>query len=67
MYSELMDFVCPRCKTMRLIVSYLTVDEMREYAAAGSEKAIREIAAAELQRARRPRPLHGITAARADG
>ena len=43
-YRELMDFVCPRCDTMLLIVPYPTVDEMRRYAAAGNEKAVRELA-----------------------
>ena len=44
LYQELMDFRCPDCDRIILIVSYPTVAEMREYAAAGNEKAIRELA-----------------------
>ena len=44
MYRELMDFSCPSCDTMLLIVPYPTIDEMRRYAAAGNEKAKRELA-----------------------
>ena len=39
-----MDFRCPDCDRIILIVSHPTVAEMREYAAAGNEKAIRELA-----------------------
>ena len=43
-YRELTDFRCPDCDRLILIVPHVTVAEMREYAAAGNEKAIRELA-----------------------
>ena len=43
-FRELMHYECPSCRKVLRIVPYPTVDEMRAWAAAGNEKAIRELA-----------------------
>ena len=42
-YSELMDFSCPSCDKMILIVSYPTVEGTEEAAASGNPEAIKQL------------------------
>ena len=43
LFRELMDFECPSCDKMLLIVGYATYEQVREAAAKGNEEAIRAL------------------------
>lgn len=42
-FSELMDFSCPSCDKMILIVSYPTLEEIEQAAAYGNTEAIAQL------------------------
>lgn len=43
LFNEVMDFSCPSCDKMILIVSYPTLDEIEEAAASGNAEAIAQL------------------------
>jgi predicted RNA-binding Zn-ribbon protein involved in translation (DUF1610 family) len=52
-FRDLMDFSCPRCDTMLLIVNWPTLEDTRAAAAAGNAEAQRELARREDPPSRR--------------
>ena len=51
-HRDLLDFCCPRCDKMLLIVPFPTVDETRAAAAAGNPRALAELSNLEAAEAR---------------